>query len=59
MAIDVQVQDIADANIDNTEETLVPSFELALIEYLDGNYGRILDGADRWLRSQYGRPPGE
>jgi hypothetical protein len=42
-----KVKNIADSNIDHTKESLVAPFELALVEYLHGNYGRILDVAVR------------
>lgn len=37
MTAQLQVQNIADADVYYPEETLVPSLELALIEYLNSN----------------------
>jgi len=49
-----QVQDFADLYVDYTEEALIASFELALIEYLHGDNGGVLDGAmqpeaEKWV----------
>lgn len=37
MTIEAKVQNIADSDVDDTKEPLVPSLELALIEYLNGD----------------------
>jgi hypothetical protein len=39
MTTQFQIQDIADANVDNTQEALVPALKLALVEYLNSNNG--------------------
>ena len=41
----LQVEDITDTDVDYAKETLVPSFELALIEYLNSNNRRVLHDA--------------
>ena len=45
MTAQLQVQNIADTDIYYPKETLVPSFELALIEYLNSNNRRVLHDA--------------
>ena len=47
MPSELQIQDIADADIDNSKKTLVPLLELALVENLDSNHRRILDRAGK------------
>lgn len=37
-----EVENIADTNVNNTEETLVSPFKLALVEDLDCDHGRIV-----------------
>jgi len=39
MAIKFQIQHIADSDVHNTQETLIPPLELALVENLDGDDG--------------------
>jgi len=46
MTAQLQVKNVADTNIDHTEEPLVPSLKLALVEYLDGDHGRVFDRAE-------------
>ena len=45
MPTELQIQNIADTNIDDSEEALVPSLELALVEDLHRNDGVLLYGA--------------
>ena len=45
MPTELQIQDIADTDIDDSEEALVPSLELALVEDLHGDDGGVLDGS--------------
>lgn len=51
MASELQVDDIADFNVDDTQETLIPLLELALVENLDSNHGallhRAMDGSEQ------------
>ena len=49
MATKLEVEDIPHANVDDTQEALVPTLELALVEYLDGNDRVFLHGAGRTL----------
>ena len=44
MATQLQINNLADSDIDNTEEALVTTFELALIKDLDGHNRRVLYG---------------
>ena len=46
MATKLQIQYIADPNIDNTQKALILPLEFALIENLDRDDGRILDGTE-------------
>lgn len=43
VATQVQVEDICNTDVDDAEEALVPFLELALVEDLDGDDGRVLD----------------
>jgi hypothetical protein len=45
MAIKVQIQDIANTNVDYSEKALVPPFEFALIKDLHRDNRGVLDGA--------------
>lgn len=45
MPTQFEVKNVADSDIDYPKKTLVASLEFALIEYLDSDDGRILDGA--------------
>lgn len=45
MTSKIKVDDIADTNVDDSEETLVPFLELLLVKDLDCNHGGIFDGA--------------
>jgi len=45
MAAKFKVKHIADSHIDDTEESLVPPLEFALVKYLDCDNGRVFDGA--------------
>ena len=45
MPAQFQVKNIADTNVDDSEETLIPLLELTLVEDLHRNDGRFLDGA--------------
>jgi hypothetical protein len=45
MASELKVEDIADANVDDTKKPLIAPLELALIENLDGYHGRVLDSS--------------
>jgi hypothetical protein len=47
MTVQSKVQNIADFDVDNAEEALIPPLELALIEYLDCDDGGVLDGTVR------------
>ena len=44
MPAQLQVKHIADTNIDDSEETLIPLLELALVEDLHRNDGVLLHG---------------
>ena len=61
MASKLQVDDIADFDVDDAEETLIPLLELALVEDLHRNDGRFLDGAihmiSTWSRIGGGKSP--
>ena len=46
MSVEFHVQHIANTNVYNTQEPLVPTLEFALVEYLHGNDGRVLDDAN-------------
>ena len=39
MASELEVEDVADTDVDDAEEALVPPLELALVEDLDGDDG--------------------
>ena len=41
----LEIEHIADPDIDNSKESLVPSLELALVKDLDSYHRRVLDGA--------------
>jgi hypothetical protein len=43
MSTKLKVQNFRDANVDNPKKALIASFELALVEYLNGDYRRIFD----------------
>ena len=45
MPAQFQVKNIADTNVDDSEETLIPLLELTLVEDLHSNDRRFLDGA--------------
>ena len=45
MSAQLKIQYIADSHVDNTQKALILPFELALVEYLNCNDGRFLDGA--------------
>jgi hypothetical protein len=45
MPTQVNVKHVRDADVDDAEKALVALLELALVEYLDGNNGRVLDVA--------------
>ena len=45
MTTKFQIYDIADSDIDDTEEPLVPFLKLALVEDLDSDNRRLLDHA--------------
>ena len=45
MATKLEVEDIPHANVDDTQEALVPTLELALVEDLDSDNRRLLDHA--------------
>jgi len=47
MAAKLEIQIISYLYVDDTQKTLISSLELALIEDLHGDDGRILDGAER------------
>jgi hypothetical protein len=47
MAAKLKIQIISYLYVDDTQKTLISSLELALIEDLHGDDGRILDGAER------------
>jgi hypothetical protein len=44
MTSQFKVNNLADSDIHDTKESLVPAFELALIKHLDGHNRRVLDG---------------
>lgn len=46
MSAQFEVQHIAHSHINHTQETLVLSLELALVENLDGYNGRVLDSTN-------------
>ena len=43
MTTKLEVDDIADFDVDDAEETLIALLELALVEDLDCNHGGVLD----------------
>ena len=45
MAAQLQIKNVAHADVDDTEETLVPSLELALVEDLYGYDRRVFHSA--------------
>lgn len=45
MAANFYINVVADGNIDHTQKSLITPFELALIKYLDSDYGRVLDSS--------------
>lgn len=45
MPSELQVEHIADADVDHAQESLIPTLELSLVENLDGDDGRVLDDA--------------
>ena len=45
MTTKFQIKHVANTYVDNTQETLVPSFEFTLVKYLYSNHGGVLDGA--------------
>ena len=51
MSPEFQVQHIADPHIDYAEEALIPLLELALVEYLDSDDGRVLNSARGIMRT--------
>ena len=44
MSSQLQVNHIADFDVDDAKEALVPFLEFALVEDLDGNHRTVLDG---------------
>jgi hypothetical protein len=44
MAIQIQIEDIANADVNYAEKALVPPFKFSLVEYLHRDNGRVLDG---------------
>ena len=51
MSAQFEVNDLADSDIDDTEEALITTLELALIKDLDGYDRRVLDGAAVYVPS--------
>lgn len=47
MATKIEVDDIADTNVDDAEETLVPLLKLPLVKDLYSNHRGVLDVAER------------
>ena len=47
MSSQLQVNHIADFDVDDAKEALVPFLEFALVEDLDGNHRTVLDGTGR------------
>jgi hypothetical protein len=45
MTTEVDIKDVGDTNVNDAEEALVPFLELALVENLHCDDGRVLDGA--------------
>ena len=44
MAIEIEIKDIANANIDYSKKALIPPFEFALVKNLHRDNRRVLDG---------------
>lgn len=51
MSAQFEVNDLANSDIDDTEEALVAALELALVKDLDGHHRRVLDGAAVYVSS--------
>lgn len=47
MSSELEVEHVADFDVDHTEEALVSTLELSLVKDLNGNDGRLLDRAKR------------
>lgn len=43
VAIQLQIKHITNSDIHNSKETLIPPLKLALVKYLYGDHGRLLD----------------
>lgn len=52
MAAQIQVEHFSHSDVHDAKESLIPSLELALVEYLDRYDGRILDGSAEIRRRQ-------
>jgi hypothetical protein len=48
MAAKLKIQVIRYLYVNDTQEALISSLELALIEYLNGDDGRVLHRTERW-----------
>ena len=46
MSAELKIQHIADTNVDDAKESLVPLLEFALVEDLNGDNRVVLHGAD-------------
>jgi hypothetical protein len=44
MAIEIEIKDIANANINYSKKTLIPPFKFALVKNLHRDNRRVLDG---------------
>jgi hypothetical protein len=51
MSTDVEIKDVGHTDVNNAEKTLVPPLKFALVEDLNGDHRRVLDGAVAWLTS--------
>ena len=53
MTAQLKIEHIADADVHHSQETLIPSLELALVENLDGYDRRVLNDAICACEPQY------
>lgn len=51
----LQIDDIGDTNVDNAQEALIPLLELALVEDLYRNDGRVFHGSAKTVRRELNR----
>jgi hypothetical protein len=46
----IEIQRSGDSDVDDAQESLILAFEFLLIEDLNGDDGRVLDGTEKWGR---------